>query len=85
MPSDPAVVYSLGGPLEVADVESGEVHGARRVYALYTPFATEASTGLSTTPATPGAPWIMRPGTATSHIMVTPPAEQAQATVAASQ
>ncbi len=73
MPSEPATVYSLGGPLAVADFATGEVAGARFVYAVYTPYATEESTGLSTTPAEPGAPWIMRPGTATSHIMVTPP------------
>jgi len=73
MPAEPATVYSLGGAPEVANLATGEVTGARYVYAVYTPYATEESSGLSTTPAQPGAPWIMRPGTATSHIMVTPP------------
>ena len=37
--------------------------------------ATEVQTGLPTTPQAPGAPWIMRPGTASSHIMVVQPRE----------
>ena len=74
MPSAPTVVYTLGGGLEIFDPETGAVEGGRMVYAVYTPYETEASTGLSTTPAAPGAPWIMRPGTPTAHIMVTPPA-----------
>lgn len=76
LPSAPAVVYTLGGAPEVFDPQSGEVSGARWVYALYTPYETEESTGLSTTPAAPGAPWIMRPGTPSSHIMVTPPVSE---------
>lgn len=73
MPEEPASVYNLGGPLEVWDPETGEVSGGSRVFAVYTPYETEASTGLSTTPLSPGAPWIMRPGTPSSHIMVVPP------------
>ena len=73
MPSAPAAVYTLGGDLEIFDPATGEISGGRSIYALYTPYETEVSTGLSTTPASPGAPWIMRPGTPTSHIMVTPP------------
>lgn len=73
MPEEPASIYNLGGPLEVWNAETGEVTGGSRVFALYTPYATEESTGLSTTPLSPGAPWIMRPGTPSSHIMVVPP------------
>ena len=80
MPSDPAALYNLGGPAEIFDPKTGEVKGGNWVWSIYTPYATEASTGLPTGPQAPGGPWIMRPGTASSHIMVvqpreTPPAE----------
>ncbi|MCZ6508654.1 MAG: hypothetical protein O7A04_11500 [Acidobacteria bacterium] len=72
MPSGVAMVYNLGGPSEMHDAESGAVDEGRgrRIYAPYIRDATEASTGLSTTPPQRGAPWIMRPGTPTAHIMV---------------
>ena len=73
MPTMPATIYNLGGPLEIFNAETGEGTGGSFVWAVYTPYATEESTGLSTTPPAPGAPWIMRPGTASSHIMVVQP------------
>jgi hypothetical protein len=75
MPSTPATVYNLGGPAEIFDLETGKVTGGHWVWAVYVPYATEGSTGLPTTPQLPGAPWIMRPGTASSHIMVVQPRE----------
>ncbi|RED92060.1 hypothetical protein [Marinoscillum furvescens] len=42
-------------------------------YVFYIPFATSESTGLPTSPASPGGPWIMDPGTHRAHIMITPP------------
>jgi hypothetical protein len=73
MPAVPAMVYNLGGALEIFDPETGVVTGGSYLWAVYTPYATEASTGLPTTPQAPGAPWIMRPGTASSHIMIVQP------------
>ena len=35
--------------------------------------ATPESTGLSTSPGAPGAPWLMYPGTPGAHIMINPP------------
>lgn len=72
MPRDPKMVYNLGGDEAMHDPATGAVEEAygRRVHAVYTPYATEASTGLPTTPVQAGAPWIMRAGTPTSHIMV---------------
>lgn len=75
MPSTPATIYNLGGPAEIFDPTTGEVSGGNWVWAVYIPYATEVSTGLPTTPQAPGAPWIMRPGTASSHIMVVQPRE----------
>ena len=72
MPLEPTMVYNLGGAESMHDPATGAVAEdyGRRVHAVYTPYATEASTGLPTTPPQAGAPWIMRPGTPTSHIMV---------------
>lgn len=75
MPSTPATIYNLGGPVEIFDSSTGEVSGGNWVWAVYIPYATEESTGLPTSPQAPGAPWIMRPGTASSHIMVVQPRE----------
>ena len=66
-----ARLYSMTGPATGYDPATGAVTGARRLSVVYVPFATEASTGLSTPPRT-GAPWLMHPGTAKAHIMFTP-------------
>jgi len=77
MPSSPATLYNLGGDLEIFNATTGEVSGGNWVWSVYIPYATEDSTGLPTTPQLAGAPWIMRPGTASSHIMVVQPREPA--------
>ena len=79
MPEEPAALYNLGGPASIFDPATGEVTGGSWVWVVYTPWATEESTGLPTTPLAPGAPWIMRPGTASSHIMIVPPREPVEA------
>jgi len=76
MPSAPAALYNLGGAIDIFNPETGEVTGGTWVWSVYTPYATEQSTGLPTSPQAPGAPWIMRPGTASSHIMVVQPREE---------
>ncbi|HEU4563559.1 MAG TPA: hypothetical protein VFS05_02880 [Gemmatimonadaceae bacterium] len=69
MPTRPAALYSLtGGSFDPA---SGEVKGARPLYVVYIPFATEASTGIPAQPAE-GTPWLMFPGTPKAHIMFVP-------------
>ena len=75
LPKSPAALYNLGGPLDIYDAETGAVSGGYWVWSIYMPYATETSSGLPTTPQAPGAPWIMRPGTASSHIMVVQPRE----------
>ncbi len=69
MPTAPAAVYNVGGELETFDATQARVS----LYALYIPYATQESTGLPERPAAPGAPWIMRPGTPSAHIMIAPP------------
>jgi hypothetical protein len=75
MPEAPAALYNLGGPSSIFDPATGQVTGGNWVWVIYTPWATEETTGLPTTPLAPGAPWIMRPGTASSHIMIVQPRE----------
>jgi len=66
-----ASLYSLTGPGTSYDPATGAVTGARPLFVVYVPGATEASTGLSATPR-PGAPWLMDPGTPKAHIMFQP-------------
>lgn len=74
MPEQAAALYALSGPANSFDAATGEVDGARPLYVVYLPFATEASTGLPPS-APPGQPWLMEPGTPWAHIMIVPPRE----------
>lgn len=53
------------------DAASGQVAEAYTRWVVYVPYATGESTGLPTKPA-PGVPWLMDPGTAGAHIMISP-------------
>ena len=71
MPEEPATLYVLTG--DGFDAESETVENSFLRWVIYTPWATPESTGLSPAPTAPGAPWLMFPGTAGAHIMITPP------------
>ncbi len=71
LPEKPAMLYNLMADLEGFDPDYAKVS----IYAIYIPYATPKSTGLTEKPSAPGAPWIMRSGTASAHIMVIPPGE----------
>lgn len=71
MPEEPATLYVMTG--DDFDPATGTVSNAFTRWVIYTPWATAESTGLSTQPTAPGAPWLMFPGTAGAHIMITPP------------
>jgi hypothetical protein len=70
MPKEPRTLYVLTG--SSFDSASGKVQDAYLRWVIYVPFATAQSTGLSTK-ASDGAPWLMSPGTAGAHIMISPP------------
>ena len=70
LPKKPMALYSLRGKKDAFDYERGVVNEATPLYVIYIPYATEASTGLPTEPPSPGAPWLMEPGTPWAHIMV---------------
>lgn len=54
------------------DAGTGQVAEAYTRWVVYVPYATASSTGLASKPA-PGVPWLMDPGTAGAHIMISPP------------
>jgi hypothetical protein len=71
MPEKPATLYVMTG--DGWDAASGTVTNSFLRWVIYTPWATPEDTGLPTAPTGPGAPWLMFPGTAGAHIMITPP------------
>ena len=73
MPQVAASLYNLGGDGDIFDSATGEVSGGNYVWSVYIPYLNEEASGLPTTPQAPGAPWIMRAGTASAHIMVVQP------------
>ena len=69
MPKEARMLYVLTG--SGFDAAKGEVVDAYLRWVVYVPYATPETTGLTTTPGT--APWLMYPGTAGAHIMISPP------------
>ena len=68
MPAQPSMLYQIfGGAFDEA---SGKVTGGSSLYVTYMPFATTASTGLTSKPSDK-SPWLMFPGTPKAHIMFT--------------
>jgi hypothetical protein len=65
-----SVNYILTGT--AFDAAANQVADPYVRWTIYTPGATPESTGLSTQPAG-GGPWLMFPGTAGAHVMITPP------------
>jgi hypothetical protein len=75
MVREPRTLYVLEG--KAFDAATGTVTEEYRRWVFYWPFATAAMTGLSTKPQA-GTPWLMYPGTAGAHIMVSPPRARRQ-------
>lgn len=72
MPDGPAALYQVFGQSDSFDTTSGEVTDVRPLYVIYMPYATTESTGLSSEPPMPGAPWLMDAGMPWAHIMYSP-------------
>ncbi len=72
MPIVPSMMYVYYGSDGDYDKTTGELGDALYRYVIYTPFATNASTGLPDKPHEKGMPWLMDPGTFRAHIMVGP-------------
>ncbi len=73
MPRQPRTLYVLIG--SGFDAGSGQVTDSYLRWVIYSPYATPETTGLTTDPS-PGAPWLMWPGKAGAHIMISPPREK---------
>jgi len=69
LPKQPRMLYVLTG--KSFDPATGTVAESYLRWVVYTPYATPESTGLSTKSS--NEPWIMYPGTAGAHIMISPP------------
>jgi len=69
MAKGPRTLHVMSG--KSFDMSNGEVVDGYLRWVVYIPFATPESTGLPTS-AGPGTPWLMFPGTAGAHIMVSP-------------
>ena len=68
VPAQASMLYQIfGGTFDEA---SGKVTGGSSLYVTYMPFATTASTGLTSKPSDK-SPWLMFPGTPKAHIMFT--------------
>lgn len=72
MPEQPTALYSLTGPADSFNAETGAVTGARPLYVVYAPFATGDETGFPTAPQG-SVPWLMEAGTPWAHLMIQPP------------
>jgi len=69
MPREPRMLYVLTG--DAWDAAAGKVANPYLRWVVYSPYATPESTGLSVEPGP--HPWLMYPGTAGAHIMMSPP------------
>lgn len=73
MPRHPTALYQYATSRDSVDGAAGVIHGAQFLYVVYTPFATEASTGFPVKPLADGGPWLMYPGKPWAHLMIGPP------------
>lgn len=70
MPSRPAALYQYYASRDSVEA-SGTVKGASYLYVVYTPYATQKTTGITENPID-GGPWIMYPGKPWAHLMIAP-------------
>ena len=68
MPREPRMLYVLTG--KSYDASAGTLADSYLRWVVYTPYATPESTGLTTRSG--NEPWLMYPGTAGAHIMISP-------------
>ena len=69
-PDGPATLYSLFADEVAFKPATGEAEGARGLYVIYVPYATEESIGISVV-SSRERPWLMFPGKPWAHIMIT--------------
>ena len=70
LPEKAASLYSLNGGPDAYDYAANTIRKAKRLYVLYIPYATTESTGFPTSSPQSGAPWLMREGEPSAHVMI---------------
>ena len=70
MPKEPRMLFVTTG--KAFDAATGQIAEASTRWVIYIPYATAETTGMPTRPAA-GVPWLMDPGTAGAHVMISPP------------
>ena len=68
-PKAAAALYSLTIQADSIDPTAPLPAGARSLWVIYLPYATEASTGITTQPSR-DRPWLMHPGEPWAHVMI---------------
>ena len=71
-PKGQSILYIFNGKEDNLDKNTGILKDGKLRYVVYTPYATQETTGLPTKPTKPGMPWLMDAGTYHAHIMITP-------------
>ncbi len=69
MSRKPRMLYVLSG--SGYDAATGTIADAYLRWVIYVPYATPETTGLTISPG--NEPWLMYPGKAGAHIMISPP------------
>ncbi|MEP7325718.1 MAG: hypothetical protein ABI836_07210 [Gemmatimonadota bacterium] len=69
MPGGPAALYSVFGKQDDFDPAGGMPAGSTALDVIYLPYATTATTGISTQPSEK-SPWLMHPGEYRAHVMI---------------
>ena len=72
LPEAPAALHIYYGKEAYYDEESKTIENAKYRYVVYSPYATQETTGLSLAPNESSHPWLMFPGQYNAHIMITP-------------
>ena len=69
IPRGPAALYSVFAKSDKFDPIEGPPAGATGLDVIYLPYATTASTGISSQPSDK-SPWLMHPGEYRAHVMI---------------
>lgn len=72
MPAGPAHLASVFAPSDRFDPGAGLPQGSGALDVIYIPYATTASTGITTQPSAT-RPWLMHPGEYRAHVMIQRP------------
>lgn len=67
-----SALYQYFAPRDSVNMTTGVIDGAQYLYVVYVPYSSYKTTGISEAPVE-GGPWVMNPGKAWAHLMISPP------------